>query len=82
MRKIKFKEWIPYEPINEGGVQRVKEGTARWSDDFTREGLFHQWITVGFQGEHNETHTVAIVELEDGTIEQVKYSHIKFIKEE
>lgn len=51
-----------------------------WEKDFTNEGLFHQW---GCSYEEFESgagnFTVAIVELTDGTIEQVLPSNLKFV---
>jgi hypothetical protein len=80
MRKVKFNKWIPRvdEPTHLGS--RAKEGTACWENGFPNEGLFHQWAnayeesTAGFGN-----FTVALVEIEDGTIVQVLPMNIKFV---
>jgi hypothetical protein len=66
MRKVLFKGW---EIIVTG--QHVK-----LQDDFSTPGVFHQWSTAcSEQGNY----TVAIIELEDGTVTEVPPIHIKFI---
>ncbi len=83
MRKVLFKNWIEakYSPYN-GKQLTYKdrlEGTGCWSD-FIWEGVFHQWASAYEEGENNfGNHTVALVELPDGTIESVLPSNIKFI---
>lgn len=58
----------------------TKAISRKVSKDFTNEGLFHQW---GCSYEEFESgagnFTVAIVELTDGTIEQVLPSNLKFV---
>lgn len=81
LRKVMFKKWIPKqysEPVN--GISKLVEGTNCWEKDFTNAGLFHQW---GCSYEEFESgagnFTVAIIELPDGTIEQVLPSNLKFV---
>lgn len=76
MRKVLFKKWIPGE--YEGHL--IKTGTNTWEAGFSGEGLFHCW---GFGYEEFESgagnYTYAIIELPDGTIEEVLPSNVKFI---
>ena len=80
LRKVMFKKWIARELIEEVGFKRLKEGTGCLESDFTHEGLFHQW---GVSHEEFEdgvgNFTVAIVELPNGTIEQLLPSNLKFV---
>lgn len=79
MRKVKFKKFIPREHKKEGGLV---EGTGKFEVDFTHEGLFHCW---GIEYEEYEdglgNSTVAIIEMPDGTIENVFPNRVKFINE-
>ena len=85
MRIVKFKKWIPAirEQIENGifGKEwKIKTGTNCWEDEFPHVGVFHQWAnkyeesTEGFGN-----YTVGLVELPDGTIEEVLPQNIKFI---
>ena len=79
-RKVMFKKWIAREEIGEGAFKRQKEGTNCWEKEFTNAGLFHQW---GCSYEEFESgagnFTVAIVEMTDGTVEQVLPINLKFV---
>lgn len=80
LRKVMFKKWIPRETIGEGALKRQKEGTNCWESDFNHAGLFHQWAASYEEFENGAGNfTVAIVELPDGTIEQVLPSNVKFV---
>lgn len=84
MRKVMFKEWIPvgYEQ-NNTTYKTVKVGTNCWSKDYLGQGLFHQWASSYEEFENGAgNYTVALVELEDGTIKEVLPSNIKFIQNE
>lgn len=79
MRTVKFKKWIPTQYFQEEGKgfkERVK-GTGKFEDEFIHEGKFHQWATNYEEGVGN--FTVALIELEDGTIEEVTPNNLKFI---
>lgn len=45
--------------------------------NFEHTGWFHCWIVVSKQDHGNGT--FALVELEDGTVQKVKYRNIKFL---
>lgn len=85
MRKVLFKKWIPIiteiiEGIFGKESARVK-GTGCWEDDFTQEGIFHQWAASYEEFETGPgNYTVALVELPDGTISEVLPSNLKFVE--
>lgn len=80
LRKVMFKKWIAKEETGEGAFKRQKEGTNCWQKDFENAGLFHQWASAYEESSEGfGNYTVAIVELPDGTIEQVLPSNLKFI---
>lgn len=83
MRKAKFKKWIPaqYEEKNENDfLPKQKEGTGCFSEDFSENGLFHQWGTACEESHENYgNYTVGIIELEDGSICTAHPEHIKFM---
>lgn len=80
MKRVLFKKWIPAEYNHENGLSKKIDGTGCMEKDFTHRGLFHQW---GINYEESDKgfgqYTVALVQVEDGTIEQVQSSDIKFI---
>jgi hypothetical protein len=97
MRKVFYKKWIPqlwvhqngqetltrmpFEGENVSGVQQ-KAGTGKYQDDYLTEGIFHRWgdeIEEDDRGKYNNS--FGIVELPDGTIEQVGPDKIKFVPE-
>ena len=81
LRKVMFKKWIPQEylPV-ESGIQQAVAGTGCWQKDFENAGLFHQWGTSYEEFESGAGNfTVAIVEMPDGTIEQVLPENLKFV---
>ena len=81
MRKVLFKRWIPRELVKVEGkhFETTKLGTACWSE-FKYEGLFHQWGNACTEGETSfGNYSVALIELSDGTIEEVLPTNIKFI---
>ena len=75
MRKVKFKRFIPEKFMTDGYT--VIQGTGIWEDDFLHDGFFHQWVVD--RDSFKNQRIVAIVELPDGTIEEVVLSAIKFI---
>lgn len=55
-------------------------GTNCWEKCFPNEGLFHQWGNAYEEGNENfGNYTVALVEIEDGTIVEVLPGNIKFV---
>jgi hypothetical protein len=80
MRKVLFKKWIPreWEEVKKG-FKATKEGTGCFTD-MIHKGLFHQWA-LGYEewdsGPVN--YTYAIIELSDGTIEEVLPVNLKFV---
>ena len=80
LRKVMFKKWITAEFIKEGIRHNVKNGTSCWESEFSNAGLFHQWGSAYEEQEGGGcTYTVAIVEMADGTIQQVLPSSLKFL---
>ena len=77
MKKVKFKTWIPVKYM--GDHTTVVAGTGRWSDEYNRNGSFIDW---GIDYEHFDEgfgmFTVALVMLEDRTVEKVAPEHLKF----
>lgn len=75
MRPVKFKKYVP---VQYDKSQRVK-GTGMFEEGYSRKGMFHKW---GVSYEEFETNagnsTVAIIELEDGTVETALPHNIKF----
>jgi len=63
LRKVKFRRYA----------------NGRLQDDFISDGLFHKWGSNYEEFEFGPgNYTVAIIELEDGTIEEVQPHLIKF----
>jgi hypothetical protein len=93
MRKVKFKKWIPaietpeyieYKKEHRCGFKgRTNvEGTGCWSD-FIYEGIFHQWANACTESNDGfGNYTVALIEIADGTIEQINPEHLKFINDD
>lgn len=82
MRKVKYKKWI--EAIwKESQLGKIIEPNTRcWEENYTHEGLFHQWANSYEEFESGPGNfTVALVEIEDGTIIEILPCNIKFIKE-
>ncbi len=81
MRKVSFKEWIPTKWVNIEGRNTAIEviGTGCWSKEYTCTGLFHQWANACEEYSNGAgNYTVALVELEDGTIKEVLPTNVKF----
>jgi len=76
MRRVKFKKFIKAVIVD----HICKKGTNCWEKDFTHKGKFHEW---GEDYEEFEScagnYSIALVELEDGTIEKVLPENVKFI---
>jgi hypothetical protein len=84
MRKVKFKKWIPIEYntlSSKTSCHRVRvDGTGKWEDDFTHEGVFHQWANAYEEFESGAgNYTVALIELKNGEMVEVLPSNITFI---
>ena len=82
MRKVKYKKWI--NPIwKESQIGKTLEpNTTWWEKDYTHNGLFHQWgAAYEESSEGFGNFTLALVEIEDGTIVEVLPCNIKFINE-
>lgn len=79
MRKAKFKsKWIPIKWDKDDNHKKIK-GTGCWEDGYSGSGLFHQWANNYEEFDEGPgNYTVALVELEDGTIEEVPPKNIKF----
>lgn len=81
LRKVVFNKWIPKVEEKQSYGSTTKVGTGCWETEFKNEGLFHQW---GYAYEESSegfgNYTVAIVELQDGTVIEVLPSNVKFIK--
>lgn len=78
MRPVLFKRWIPKVELDQW--HRYLEGTNCWESDFIHEGLFHQWASMYEESSKGfGNYTVGLIELEDGTMEQVLPSNIKFV---
>ena len=82
MRKIKYKKWIPPVKIDPIFIQEKTSNYGHWEEDYNNEGLFHQWANSYEEFESGPGNfTIALVEIEDGTIVEVLPCNIKFIKE-
>lgn len=82
MRKVKYKKWIPLIYTEDGAFKRILENTNCWESDYFNDGLFHQWANSYEEFESGPgNYTIALVEIEDGTIIEVLPCNIKFIKE-
>jgi hypothetical protein len=80
MRKVLFKKWNKHQYEKVEGVSKLIIGTGKWDDDFIHYGIFHQWGLESVEvGETIASHTVGIVECEDGVVEGVLICNIKFI---
>jgi len=77
MRTVNFKKFIQRKHMGDGYT--VIQGTGIWEEGFPHKGLFHQWAnayeesTAGFGN-----YTVALVEIEDGTIVEVLPTSLQF----
>ena len=76
-----FKKWIPQEYLQaEAGIKQAVSGTGCWQKDFENAGLFHQWAASYEEFESGAGNfTVAIVEMPDGTIQEVLPTNLKFV---
>lgn len=71
MRKVIYRRFISAKYSK--GNMLPDEGTGVFEEKMTHIGYFHQWV-YGY-----ETGPLAIVENEEGLIEEVLYSNLKFI---
>lgn len=77
MRKVKFKRWIKHEYETVFGGKKQVDGTGQFEQDYSTEGMFHQWGSS--ESEIGNAYSVGLVELPDGTIEEVLPVNIKFV---
>jgi len=80
MRKVLFRKWIPreMEPVI---INKTKVGTGCWSE-FIHEGYFHQWgTTYEEMGSNVAVYSIAIIEIQSGTIEEVRPTDVKFVEQ-
>lgn len=70
-RKLLIKKWLPPE---------MHKHSGRWSDDFEVEAIFHTWGSSYEEFESGAvSYATAIVELLDGTVQNIEVSKIKFL---
>ncbi len=63
MRKVKFKKWLG----------------SKFENEFNQNGLFHKWGSNYEEFENGAVnYNVAIIELEDGSIEEILPESLKF----
>ena len=63
MRKVKIKRWLG----------------SKFENEFISSGLFHKWGNNYEEFENGQgNYAIALVELEDGTVEEVLPKNIKF----
>lgn len=80
LRRVMFKKWIPRETIGEGALQTQKEGTNCWESDFVNEGLLYRYACPYEVFENGQADiTWGVINLANGTIEQVLPINIKFV---
>ena len=80
LRKVMFKRWIPKVDQKTELGTKAKEGTNCWEENFSNAGLFHQWASACEESREGfGNYTVALVEMPNGTIEEVLPSNLKFI---
>jgi len=85
MRKVMFKRWIPRELVHMEVTPNKWEdvpvrGTGCWSN-FIYEGWFHGWGSATLKSEQGYgNYSVALVELHNGTVEEVLPTNIKFLE--
>lgn len=80
-RNVLFRRRIPvqYETLEGKGHSTPVPGTGCMGD-FIHAGVFHEWGATYEEFDNGPgNYTVALVELSDGTIEEVIPSNIKFI---
>lgn len=80
LRTVVFNRFIHavYEYVDDRRV--LKNGTNCWQTDYPNTGLFHQWGSICEESDNGiATSTVALIELPDGTIEEVFPSRLKFV---
>lgn len=76
MRDCLIKTWIPAEYYrDENGIEKIKE-KGKYEAGFTKPAKFHKWISNTDQD--NDFHLSAVVEYQDGSIDVVDYTKIKF----
>jgi hypothetical protein len=80
MRKVLFKKWIKPERKMIGSTSVLLKGTGCYEEEFKNKGHFLTWGTSWEEvGDGVGNFTIAIVELEDGTLQEVLISNLKFI---
>jgi hypothetical protein len=80
LRLVKFNKWIPRVDEKTSFGSKAKDGTNCWETEFINEGIFHQWANAYEESSAGfGNYTVALVEIQDGTIVEVIPSKLKFI---
>ena len=88
MRKAMIKVWIPQEikphaiqdtkpPFLYREVMKPVEGTGCMSSDFSTPVTFHAFMQNNYD---EKCRAIAVVEMEDGTIQEVPSMYIKFVE--
>lgn len=73
MRPVLFKRWITGIKCPNGTTMHpYYKNTNCYEEEFTQEGNFHEWFNTS-------SGVIALVELPDGTIEELPSSSIKFV---
>lgn len=78
-RKILYKKWIPTR--RDAVTMEVIPGTGKPEDEFTHKGYFLGTVLASSINDENALSgiwNIALVECEDGTIEQLDFYNIKF----
>ena len=80
-RRVLIKKWIPLQLVaSEGGKMIPLSGTATFEEEFQTKGIFHQWGNAYEEFDNGAApYTIAIVELEDGTVEEALPKNMKFL---
>jgi hypothetical protein len=77
MRKVIFKKFIPQKYESNG--YSIVQGTGMWEEGFPHKGLFHQWANACEESSSGfGNYTVALVEIEDGSIIEVMPTSLRF----
>jgi hypothetical protein len=83
MKKVMYKKLIPiqYEQLSNGN-KKVVEGTGKFQDEFSSEGVFITWGTNYAELSNGVgQYSIAIVQTPEGLIEGVHISNLKFVTE-
>jgi hypothetical protein len=82
MRQVKFRKWIPTEYIEQVGTGKKQQvvGTGCYENKFNSIGNFHSWgLSMEETQEQIASYTIAIVEMQDGSVYEVLPNNLIFI---